>query len=474
MAKTISDYQNDWQTAYKSGDQKAMDAAHAGAEGIRNGGSVNNLNSGSVVTPVYTGASTQPNEQSMRSYLDTLGKGSLISWDPNAGVNGGAGLTTINGTQWGGGSGIPGTRWDPNTSQHYITNADEFLNAVNLGTDPRQSQIDALLAEQAQMNARMQAQIQSLMNTGFERVSGIGYDEGLKRASAALTPKYELSAKDVLAKLAGHQINRGFYGQLPGDVVTQDAVARLEAEKNAAIADQANSLVSQSNQEAYQNNSLSQQGFSNQLSTMLGLMDSSQRANSDRLTGLMSLLTNSQGQKNSDREYGLKLQDQTNVNKAQAMSDAMTRWQTSGVVNNQADANLLGVPMGTQTNDASYRDASLAIQRMQAANSGRTGNADEPTDYTEAIASMLGGVAGGTVKAEAAYNWANAMYNQDQISPDQYNMMMDILAPSQGTTAAPAASSSLLSLNGLMNRMKSAATTPQIQMRNAFSSMGGR
>ena len=35
MAKTIDDFKKDWQAAYEAGDQKAMDAAHAGAEAIR-------------------------------------------------------------------------------------------------------------------------------------------------------------------------------------------------------------------------------------------------------------------------------------------------------------------------------------------------------------------------------------------------------------------------------------------------------
>lgn len=43
-----------------------------------------------------------------------------------------------------------------------------------------------------------------------------------------------------------------------------------------------------------------------------------------------------------------------------AYKSASERWQTLGYVANEADAAILGVPVGTKTNDASYRDATLA------------------------------------------------------------------------------------------------------------------
>jgi len=55
-----------------------------------------------------------------------------------------------------------------------------------------------------------------------------------------------------------------------------------------------------------------------------------------------------------------------------ALTAAQNRWQTLGYVANEADAALLGVPVGTKTNDASYRDASLAKGSGGGSSSGIT------------------------------------------------------------------------------------------------------
>lgn len=50
---------------------------------------------------------------------------------------------------------------------------------------------------------------------------------------------------------------------------------------------------------------------------------------------------------------------------AEAYEQALDRWKTSGYVQ-AGDAAILGVPAGTPTADASYRNASLALQRWKA------------------------------------------------------------------------------------------------------------
>lgn len=62
-----------------------------------------------------------------------------------------------------------------------------------------------------------------------------------------------------------------------------------------------------------------------------------------------------------------------------ALTAAQNRWQTLGYVANEADAALLGVPVGTKTNDASYRDATLA----KSGGGGSGGSSSGITPYQE-------------------------------------------------------------------------------------------
>lgn len=65
------------------------------------------------------------------------------------------------------------------------------------------------------------------------------------------------------------------------------------------------------------------------------------------------------------REYQAGLSSMASEAQAEAYAQALDRWKTAGYVQ-QGDAAILGVPAGTPTADASYRSASLALQRWKA------------------------------------------------------------------------------------------------------------
>ena len=65
------------------------------------------------------------------------------------------------------------------------------------------------------------------------------------------------------------------------------------------------------------------------------------------------------------REYQAGLSSMASEAQAEAYEQALDRWKTSGYVQ-AGDAAILGVPAGTPTADASYRNASLALQRWKA------------------------------------------------------------------------------------------------------------
>ena len=65
------------------------------------------------------------------------------------------------------------------------------------------------------------------------------------------------------------------------------------------------------------------------------------------------------------RNYKLSAASADSSSQVRAYEQALARWKTSGYVS-QADAAILGVPAGTPTADASYKNASLALQRWKA------------------------------------------------------------------------------------------------------------
>ena len=93
-----------------------------------------------------------------------------------------------------------------------------------------------------QTQAELQRRIES-SNRFWQDYNSTGapdYQSEIDRATAELSPLYDKRSKEVVRNLGVDQMRRGFYGQLPGDIQTQEAVAELETAKNQAITGQAN------------------------------------------------------------------------------------------------------------------------------------------------------------------------------------------------------------------------------------------
>ena len=109
-------------------------------------------------------------------------------------------------------------------------------------SDQNQSQVDLQKQQwdyQKQQDAAKKAAADKYWNE-YNSSPTTTYQDEISRATSELTPLYDEQSKKVINDLGTSQMARGFYGQLPGDVQTQDAIAKLETNKNQAITGQAN------------------------------------------------------------------------------------------------------------------------------------------------------------------------------------------------------------------------------------------
>lgn len=82
-----------------------------------------------------------------------------------------------------------------------------------------------------------------------ERMS---YDQALKQAEDALQPQYEKSKEKTMSNVNNNLINRGFYGQAPGDALRANTMADMEADYRGQVANYANNLQNERYTQDYQ------------------------------------------------------------------------------------------------------------------------------------------------------------------------------------------------------------------------------
>lgn len=91
------------------------------------------------------------------------------------------------------------------------------------------------------------------------QIPTLSYDEAVQRAQQALNPIYQQALQETLRDVQQDVMRRGFFGQLPGAALSQDAAARIESGRAAAIANLANQMVGQSLDAALRQQALAQQ-----------------------------------------------------------------------------------------------------------------------------------------------------------------------------------------------------------------------
>ena len=131
----------------------------------------------------------------------------------------------------------------------------------------------------------------------------LSYGEAQSRAQGQINPLYQQNLKDTLAAVDKDSIRRGFFGQMPAAAYKGDTAARLEAAKNAQIAQLANSMVGQSEEAARAQQALGLQQWQATSNAFMNALNTAKSDKQNELANLMALMTMSQQQKELDRPY---------------------------------------------------------------------------------------------------------------------------------------------------------------------------
>lgn len=68
------------------------------------------------------------------------------------------------------------------------------------------------------------------------------YSDYITQATNAVSPQYDQQIQDTITDTGDSLMARGMYGQLPGDIQTQNAVSQVQANKSSDISNLANNL----------------------------------------------------------------------------------------------------------------------------------------------------------------------------------------------------------------------------------------
>lgn len=227
-------------------------------------------------------------------------------------------------------------------------------------------------------NAATQAAVQQGKLTLQQQLPGIqqSYDQAARQAYIQyMNAKKDLPQQLAVAGISGQGAAESTVSQQAnayGNVLSQSELARRNAEQQVqnqianleASGDlqyaQNASNINQSALSAYQNY-LAQQQAAVESERNYALNIGSQLG---YIGGVPTL--GMQQQQNADKELNASLQAQAYDQQMQQYQQALQRWQVYGKVANAADAELLGVPVGTSTADDRYQSANIALNNYLA------------------------------------------------------------------------------------------------------------
>lgn len=389
-----------------------------------------------VITPTPSGA-TQPINIGTWAQQQGLN----VGWDPSTQT------VKLGGASFNAGQ-LPGTYRDE-AGQHYVTNSRALSEAIanesrrntfnGTGKTPN-SLLDGLVGMLLQAiggpsisavdTMRTIESIVGSAPTMPEQVSDSFY---LPEAQAIIEPLYQSTVRDVMGKLAQDQITRGFYGQLPADVVTQQARADLEVQKNRDIADMARQINQSKMGNAVEiyKNQLGQ--YSNKMAAAIQAVQSANAADAGKLESLMALAKFIQGGEQFDKTFGLE-EKKTNASIDSAKVDeALARTEMFGYVLPQ-DSGLLGLEAGTPSERATEFWASL-----NARGSGGGGYGGKSSAADDALDSMMDiemAVASGKISAEQGAAMLSTLQRYGHITADQQAIAYEGIRTDKGGTGA--------------------------------------
>lgn len=146
------------------------------------------------------------------------------------------------------------------------------------------------------------------------QVKKLTWQEALDQAQQMLNPLYDQRMKGVLKATDQDLIKRGFYGQLPGEVLRNETAGNEATARTTAITGMANNLVDKTTEDANTAAQLDMQKQNQTLNVILNAINqakSNSNTNIGDLTNLLTYLTNQE-----DKDNAAKATNQNNYTNA--------------------------------------------------------------------------------------------------------------------------------------------------------------
>lgn len=263
---------------------------------------------------------------------------------------------------------------------------------------PLAQQNESLQNQLTNQQTKTQTDVDSLINLLTDLSSSsattMDYNTALAQAQSQLNPSYENAATTLRESLNKDMEQRGIYNSPLASGIMTEKQGALSNEQQSAIAELATTL--QQN-----NNELSLQERQNQLDSLNTLLSSliGREYNVANLTGNYGGSTTLAGQQvANETQQTANDTAQTNANiNAQNVSSVLSQIQLTGQVTTQAQADLLGVPIGTQSQAAKQAaaelneqirefNADIALQKQQiAASNSATAASNNAQKFSNAM-----------------------------------------------------------------------------------------
>jgi len=226
------------------------------------------------------------------------------------------------------------------------------------------------LQEQQKQPREIDNLIDLLTQLGQQPIQQMSFEEAQQRAGSELNPMYEDAARRLMQSLNADMEQRGIYNSPLASGIMTEKQGQLSNEQIAAIAQRANTLIQNDAEMSLQEKQLRSNTLNNLLSSLIG-----REVNLANITGTYNgqpTFANQQFQAQqalSEAELtGILNGTQTLAGRAfdlqastQVLNNALNIVESLGQVTTQAQADLLGVPIGTP----SWQARNAAEQRAQ-------------------------------------------------------------------------------------------------------------
>lgn len=165
----------------------------------------------------------------------------------------------------------------------------------------------------------------------------LSYEDAEKRAKEQLNPLYDESVENVAKNMDFNNIQSGFYGQMPGDVLKAKAVTAEENKRASSISELANALVEQSRSAAAQAEQLAAQERAQRLSLLENLQNSIAARKQNNIQNLLSAIGVLGDQTSNNQSYLLSTKDMD----LKEASFALDQYVQTGQLSLQEKAQIL-------------------------------------------------------------------------------------------------------------------------------------